>query len=205
MYSQIIGTQQILVTAVFLGVMLVVLIILRRKGGAIRASLKAGKRISVIEDTAVSPTERLRLISVDDSEFLMLSAKGQAPVLMPFTLTSTVSAKAANRGAASPSMGLADIDELDQVSSTQPEGTNWWRHAYIHHQLNVPPLSKNFKAGDAIMRQASLFWQGALGWGWLVLVFAGVCLDGRGASLCTRYSASDDEWSCRWTACAGGE
>ena len=67
MYSQIIGTQQIVVTAIFLGVMLVVLIVLRRKGGAIRASLKAGKRIVVIEDTAVSPTERLRLISVDDS------------------------------------------------------------------------------------------------------------------------------------------
>ena len=55
MYSQIIGTQQIVVTAVFLAVMIVVLIILRRKGGAIRASLKAGKRISVVEDTAVSP------------------------------------------------------------------------------------------------------------------------------------------------------
>ena len=121
MYSQIIGTQQILVTAVFLGVMLVVLIILRRKGGAIRASLKAGKRISVIEDTAVSPTERLRLISVDESEFLILSAKGQAPVLIPITLTSTVSSEAAsNEAVASPSMGLADIDELDQASSTQP-------------------------------------------------------------------------------------
>ena len=81
MYSQIIGTQQIVVTAAFLGVMLVVLMILRRKGGAIRASLKAGKRIAVIEDTAVSPTERLRLISVDDSEFLMLSAKGRRPYL----------------------------------------------------------------------------------------------------------------------------
>ena len=80
MYSQIIGTQQIVVTAIFLGIMLVVLIVLRRNGGAIRASLKAGKRISVIEDTAVSPTERLRLISVDDRKFLMLSAKGQTPV-----------------------------------------------------------------------------------------------------------------------------
>ena len=115
MYSQIIGTQQIVVTAVFLGVMLVVLIILRRKGGAIRASLKAGKRIAVIEDTAVSPTERLRLISVDDSEFLMLSAKGQAPVLMPFTRRWLSRPTAA----ASSSMGLADIDEPNQASSTQ--------------------------------------------------------------------------------------
>ena len=84
MYSQIIGMQQIVTTAVFLGIMLVVLIILRRKGGAIRASLKAGKALLVIEDAAVNPIERLRLISVDD-EFLMLSAKGQAPVLMPYT------------------------------------------------------------------------------------------------------------------------
>ena len=111
MYSQIVGTQQILITAVFLGIMLVALVILRRKGGAIRASLKAGKRIAVIEDAAVSPTERLRLISVDDSEFLMLSAKGQAPVLIPFTAPLAVSAKAA-----ASSMGLADIDEPNQVS-----------------------------------------------------------------------------------------
>jgi len=128
MYSQIIGTQQIVVTTVFLGVMLVVLIILRRKGGAIRASLKAGKRIAVIEDAAVSPTERLRLISVDDSEFLMLSAKGQAPVLMPFTTAKAVPANTvpantvpANtvlaKAGTSPSMGLADIDAPKQASS----------------------------------------------------------------------------------------
>ena len=128
MYSQIIGTQQIVVTAIFLGVMLVVLIVLRRKGGAIRASLKAGKRIAVIEDAAVSPTERLRLISVDDSEFLMLSAKGQAPVLMPFTTAKAVPANTvpantvpANtvlaKAGTSPSMGLADIDAPKQASS----------------------------------------------------------------------------------------
>ena len=114
MYSQIIGTQQIVVTAVFLGVMLMGLMILRRKGGAIRASLKAGKRIAVIEDTAVSPTERLRLISVDDSEFLMLSAKGQAPVLVPFPVASTVPA-----AISTPSfVGLADIDAPQKAAST---------------------------------------------------------------------------------------
>ena len=110
MYSQIIGMQQIVVTAAFLGVMFVALIILRRKGGAIRASLKAGKRIVVIEDTAVSPTERLRLISVDDSEFLMLSAKGQAPVLTPLTPFPKSSAFS-TRAVTSLSTGLADIDE----------------------------------------------------------------------------------------------
>ena len=119
MYSQIIGTQQIVVTAVFLAVMIVVLIILRRKGGAIRASLKAGKRISVVEDTAVSPTERLRLISIDHSEFVMLSVKGQPPVLIP--LTSVKSAQA-SAGPPPASMGLADIDECPDTTGAASEG-----------------------------------------------------------------------------------
>ena len=119
MYSQIIGTQQIVVTAVFLAVMIVVLIILRRKGGAIRASLKAGKRISVVEDTAVSPTERLRLISIDHSEFVMLSAKGQPPVLMPLT---SVKQAPASAGTPPASMGLADIDESPETAGTASKG-----------------------------------------------------------------------------------
>ena len=119
MYSQIIGTQQIVLTAVFLAVIIVVLIILRRKGGAIRASLKAGKRISVVEDTAVSPTERLRLISIDQSEFVMLSAKGQPPVLMPLT-----SVKTAPTSARTPpgSIGLADIDEAPETVGAASKG-----------------------------------------------------------------------------------
>ena len=119
MYSQIIGTQQIVVTAVFLVVMIVVLIILRRKGGAIRASLKAGKRISVVEDTAVSPTERLRLISIDHSEFVMLSVKGQPPVLIP--LTSVKSAQA-SVGPPPASIGLADIDESPGTKGAASKG-----------------------------------------------------------------------------------
>ena len=82
MYSDIIGTQQILITLAFLGVMIALLIILRRKSVVIRANLKSGKRIDVIEDRAISSTERLRIVAVDEREFVMLSAKGQAPQLV---------------------------------------------------------------------------------------------------------------------------
>ena len=82
MYTNIIGTQQILITAAFLGVMVLVLIILRKKSTVIRANMRAGKRINIIEDTAVSPTERLRLVSVDSERFIMISAKGHAPSLV---------------------------------------------------------------------------------------------------------------------------
>ena len=85
MYTNIIGTQQIVITAAFLGVMILILIVLRKKSTVIRASMKAGKRIVVIEDSAVSPTERLRLVKIDGSEFVMVSAKGHAPSLMLLT------------------------------------------------------------------------------------------------------------------------
>ncbi len=82
MYTNIIGTQQILITAAFLGVMILLLIILRKKSTVIRANMRAGKRINVIEDAAVSPTERLRLLNVDSTYFIMVSAKGHAPSIV---------------------------------------------------------------------------------------------------------------------------
>ena len=55
------------------------------------------------------------------------------------------------------------------------------------------------------MRQASLLWQGATGWNWLVLALAGICLMGAAPAFAQDSSASDDEWPGRWAACAGGE
>ena len=89
MYANIIGTQQIMITAAFLGVMVLLLIILRKKSTIIRANMRAGKRINIIEDTAVSPTERLRLVSVDSARFIMISAKGHAPSLVCLNVSET--------------------------------------------------------------------------------------------------------------------
>ena len=109
MYTNIIGTQQIVITAAFLGVMILMLVILRRKSTVIRASLKAGKRVSVVEDTAVSPTERLRLVKVDAQEFIMVSAKGHAPSLVPLAVSDTGSHSQKIQGNA----GTSKHDALD--------------------------------------------------------------------------------------------
>ena len=49
--------------------------------------MKAGKRVFVVEDTAVGPTERLRLVKIDAQEFIMVSAKGHAPSLLPLAVS----------------------------------------------------------------------------------------------------------------------
>ena len=83
MFGEIVGLQQITITLAFLSIMIAILFFLRRKSGAIRSSLHAGRRIHVIEDTAVAQGERLRLVQIDDQTFVMVSAKGTAPSLVP--------------------------------------------------------------------------------------------------------------------------
>jgi flagellar biogenesis protein FliO len=95
MLGAIVGLQEITITLAFLGVMIAVLFFLRRKGSIIRSSLHSDRRIHVIEDTAVAHGERLRLIQVDDQMFVMVSAKGATPSLVPLRQsTSAASAPA---------------------------------------------------------------------------------------------------------------
>ena len=75
MATEIVSMQQVIITVVFLSCLFGLLVFLRMKGGFIRANLQKGQRIKVIEETAVSPSERLRLISIDNRDFVMLSGK----------------------------------------------------------------------------------------------------------------------------------
>lgn len=83
MITQIVGMQQIVITVVFLLFLIGLLVFLRMKSGLIKANLQKGQRIKVIEEIAVSPVERLRLITIDSHEFVMLCGKGIQPSLVP--------------------------------------------------------------------------------------------------------------------------
>ena len=85
MVAQIVGLQQIVITVAFLSFLIGLLVFLRMKGGSIKANLQKGQRIKVIEETAISPSERLRLITIDGLEFVMLSGKGIQPAFMPLS------------------------------------------------------------------------------------------------------------------------
>ena len=129
MYTNIIGTQQIVITAAFLGVMILILIFLRKKSTVIRASMKAGKRIVVIEDSAVRPTERLRLVKIDGSEFVMVSAKGHAPSLMLLT----------NYHAKSKLPKNSQNDDVDNPDAMR---------AAVENSIEAHATSKLFAAGE---------------------------------------------------------
>ena len=85
MIAQIVGLQQVVITVAFLSFLIGLLVFFRMKGGSIKANLQKGQRIKLIEETAISPTERLRLITIDGLEFVMLSGKGIQPAFMPLS------------------------------------------------------------------------------------------------------------------------
>ena len=134
MYTNIIGTQQIFITAAFLGVMILLLIILRKKSTVIRANMRAGKRINVIEDTAVSPTERLRLVSVDSERFVMISAKGHAPSLVYLNVSETKPL--------TPQMLGSNLDgENDEIKAALAEAMNVHAASKPSEKPSINPLA----------------------------------------------------------------
>ena len=96
-----ITTEQGLITLAFLTLMLLLLIIVRRFRGGIKKRLQPEKRIHLIEEMAMSPHERLRLIDVAGTTFLMLTAKGQPSTIMQLDKHLPVSQAVAQKPATS--------------------------------------------------------------------------------------------------------
>lgn len=74
--------EQVAIIFLFLSVMVGVLLFVRLNRGKLKLKLQPEKIINILEDTAISQTERLRLIKVGDEAFLMSSVKGQSPQLI---------------------------------------------------------------------------------------------------------------------------
>ena len=68
--------EQVTIIFIFLSILLGILLFVRKNKFILVSKLQNEKAIFVMEDTAISPSERLRLIKVGDEIFLMSSGKG---------------------------------------------------------------------------------------------------------------------------------
>ena len=132
MVAQIVGLQQIVITVAFLSFLIGLLVFLRMKGGSIKANLQKGQRIKVIEETAISPSERLRLITIDGLEFVMLSGKGIQPVFMPLSSAALQIEKFPLQSAFA-----VDDQSSEQLETAKPEAD------LAPLELTIPAFSQN--------------------------------------------------------------
>mgnify|MGYP004129464729 FL=1 len=141
MVAQIVGLQQIVITVAFLSFLIGLLVFLRMKGGSIKANLQKGQRIKVIEETAISPTERLRLITIDDLEFVMLSGKGIQPTFMPLSSAAFQMEKLPhNSGFAVDDQSSEQIETAKPVSDLAP--LELTRQAFSQSKQDTEPLDE---------------------------------------------------------------
>ncbi len=139
MVAQIVGLQQIVITVVFLSFLIGLLVFLRTKGGSIKANLQRGQRIKVIEETAISPTERLRLITIDGLEFVMLSGKGIQPAFMPLSSAALQIEK----------LPLKSAFAVDDQSSERPE-TEKTVSNLAPLELTIPAFSESKQSTELL-------------------------------------------------------
>ena len=83
MQIQDISLTQIIVVLIFLGILIFLQQLLKSNKFSFQTHLNKNKRIRFIDDFGLSNTERVRLIRVDEKEYLYFSANGSSPTVIP--------------------------------------------------------------------------------------------------------------------------
>ena len=83
MDMQGISATQIITVGIFLFGLFALKIFVTKNKSRLPGSWKTNNRIQVIEEKALSTSEKLRIISVDSNQFLIISSKGKKSSLIP--------------------------------------------------------------------------------------------------------------------------
>ena len=83
MQVQDLSVTQIVVVLLFLGALIVLQQLLKNNKFSFQSHLNKKKRIKFIDEFALSNSERIRLIRVDNKEYLYFFVKGSQPVIIP--------------------------------------------------------------------------------------------------------------------------
>ena len=83
MQVQDISLTQIIIVLLFLGILIVLQQLLKNNKFSFQSHLNKKKRIRFIDEFGLSNSERIRLIRVDDKEYLYFSTKGSPPTIIP--------------------------------------------------------------------------------------------------------------------------
>ncbi len=83
MQVQEISLTQIIVVLLFLGILIVLQQLIKNNKFSFQSHLNKKKRVRLIDEFALSNSERIRLIKVDDKEYLYFFSKGSSPTVIP--------------------------------------------------------------------------------------------------------------------------
>ena len=81
MVTEVLQIDQILTVGGFLAVLFAALMLVQANRSKLSGRMAKGRRMKLSEVTALGPDARAMLLAVDDTEFLVVTTKRQAPVV----------------------------------------------------------------------------------------------------------------------------
>ena len=82
MQIQDIGLTQIIVVLIFLGLLILLQQLIKNNKLGIQGHFNQKKRIKLVEDLGVSSSEHIRIIRVDNREYIQFTHKGSSPTVI---------------------------------------------------------------------------------------------------------------------------
>ena len=83
MLLQDISTSQILTAGIFIAILLGVQIYIIKNKNSLKGKWGPNQRIILTDTTRLSPTEKVQIIKVDNTDYLYFFSKGTQPVIIP--------------------------------------------------------------------------------------------------------------------------
>ena len=83
MQLQDIDFNQILIVLLFLGFLVTLQQLIKKNKFNLQGKFNNRKRINLVDEFGINPNERIRLIRVDNKEYLYFYSKGNSPVICP--------------------------------------------------------------------------------------------------------------------------
>ena len=82
MQIQDIGLTQIVVVLIFLGLLILLQQLIKNNKLGIQGHFSQKKRVMLVEDLGLSSTERIRIVRVDNTEYIQFTNKGSSPTVI---------------------------------------------------------------------------------------------------------------------------
>ena len=83
MQIQDIGLTQIIVVLIFLGLLILLQQLIKNNKLGIQGHFSQKKRVILVEDLGLSSTERIRIVRIDNTEYIQFTNKGSSPTVIP--------------------------------------------------------------------------------------------------------------------------
>ena len=82
MQIQDIGLTQIIVVLIFLGLLILLQQLIKNNKLGIQGHFSQKKRVMLVEDLGLSSTERIRIVRIDNTEYIQFTNKGSSPTVI---------------------------------------------------------------------------------------------------------------------------